>query len=126
MRYIIEETKTEAGKRKIPITEDVAQMFQAIIEDREPPKLEKVIDGYTGFLFYDDDGNFLKREDYTEILRDYFDNMDPDYGVYPLTKDLVYIIENGCSRWWDKSSPDFIFTDCNPELGWMFALCYVA
>lgn len=59
MRYIIEETKTEAGKRKIPITEDVAQMFQAIIEDREPPKMEKVIDGYTGFLFYDDDGNPL-------------------------------------------------------------------
>lgn len=59
MRYIIEETKTEAGKRKIPITEDVAQMFQAIIEDREPPKLEKLIDGYTGFLFYDDDGNPL-------------------------------------------------------------------
>lgn len=59
MRYIIEETKTEAGKRKIPITEDVTQMFQAIIEDREPPKMEKVIDGYTGFLFYDDDGNPL-------------------------------------------------------------------
>ena len=59
MRYIIEETKTEAGKRKIPITEDVTQMSQAIIEDREPPKMEKVIDGYTGFLFYDDDGNPL-------------------------------------------------------------------
>lgn len=59
MRYIIEETKTEAGKRKIPITEDVAQMFQAIIEDREPPKMEKVIDSHTGFLFYDDDGNPL-------------------------------------------------------------------
>lgn len=35
------------------------QMFQAIIEDREPPKMEKVIDGCTGFLFYDDDGNPL-------------------------------------------------------------------
>lgn len=34
-------------------------MFQAIIEDREPPKMEKVVDGYTGFLFYDDDGNPL-------------------------------------------------------------------
>ena len=34
-------------------------MFQAIIEDREPPKTEKVIDGYTGFLFYDNDGNPL-------------------------------------------------------------------
>ena len=59
MRYVIEETKTDAGKRKIPITEDVAQMFRAIIEDREPPKMEKVIDGHTGFLFYDDDGNPL-------------------------------------------------------------------
>lgn len=59
MRYIIETTKTDAGTRKIPITEDVAQMFQAIIEDRESPKMEKVIDGYTGFLFYDDDGNPL-------------------------------------------------------------------
>ena len=58
MRYVIEETKTDAGKRKIPITEDVAMMFQAIIEDREPPKMEKVIDGHTGFLFYDD-GNPL-------------------------------------------------------------------
>ena len=34
-------------------------MFQAIIEDRELPKLEKMIDGYNGFLFYDDDGNSL-------------------------------------------------------------------
>lgn len=59
MRYVIEETKTDAGKRKIAITEDVAMMFQAIIEDRESPKMEKVIDGHTGFLFYDDDGNPL-------------------------------------------------------------------
>ena len=54
MRYIIETTKTDAGTRKLPITEDVTQMFQAIIEDRVPPKVEKVIDGYSGFLFYDE------------------------------------------------------------------------
>ena len=59
MRYIIETTKTDAGTRKIPITEDVADMFRAIIEDREPPKMEKVIDGYTGFLFSDNDSNPL-------------------------------------------------------------------
>ncbi len=59
MRYIIETTKTEAGTRKIPITQDVADMFQAIIEDREPPKHEKLIDGYGGFLFYDENGNPL-------------------------------------------------------------------
>ena len=56
MRYIIEITKTDAGTRVLPITENVAQMFQAIIEDRNAPKVEKSIDGYSGFLFYDDNG----------------------------------------------------------------------
>ena len=59
MRYIIVETKTDAGKRKIPITDDVATMFQAIIEDREAPVVEKIIDGYSGFLFYDKEGKTL-------------------------------------------------------------------
>ena len=53
---IIETTKTDAGTRVLPITEDVAQMFQAIIEDRNAPKVEKTIDRYSGFLFYDDNG----------------------------------------------------------------------
>ena len=49
IRYIFE-TNT------IGMEEDVAQMFQAIIEDRNAPKVEKAIDGYSGFLFYDDNG----------------------------------------------------------------------
>ena len=56
MRYIIETAKTDAGTRKIPITQDVSDMFRAIIEDREPPRQEKIIDGYGGFLFYDENG----------------------------------------------------------------------
>ncbi len=59
MKYFIEETKTDAGKRKIPITDDVADMFQAIIEDRQAPKHEQLIDGYGGFLFYDENGKPL-------------------------------------------------------------------
>ncbi len=59
MKYFIEETKTDAGKRKIPITDDVAEMFQAIIEDRQAPKHEQLIDGYGGFLFYDENGKPL-------------------------------------------------------------------
>lgn len=76
--------------------------------------------------FFDNNGNFIKKEDYTEILTKYFENMDQDLGVYPLTEDLVYIIQNGCNGWWDAESPDYIFEGCNPEIGWMFALCYVA
>ena len=56
MEYIVESTKTNSGTRKLPITEDVAQCFAAIIEDREPPAVEKFIDSYGGFLFYDDKG----------------------------------------------------------------------
>lgn len=59
MQYVIESTKTNAGTRKLPITEEVAKCFQAIIEDREPQQREKMIDGYAGFLFYDKDGNPL-------------------------------------------------------------------
>ena len=56
MRYTIQPTKTNAGTRRIPITEDVAECFRAILEDRETPKVEKMVDGYTGFLFLDKDG----------------------------------------------------------------------
>ena len=48
MRYVIESTKTNAGTRKLPITEDVARCFRAIIEDREPPQREKFIDDKDG------------------------------------------------------------------------------
>lgn len=56
MKYVIEETKTNAGTRKLPMTEDVFRCFQAIIEDREKPRFEKMVDGHTGFLFTDKDG----------------------------------------------------------------------
>lgn len=75
--------------------------------------------------FFDEDGKFIKKEDYTNILANYFANMDEELKIYPLNSDLVYIIQNGCNGWWDASSPDFIFEGCNPEIGWMFALCYV-
>lgn len=56
MKYMVTETKTEAGKRLLTITEDVAKMFQALVEDREVPKIEPIIDGHSGFLFYDKEG----------------------------------------------------------------------
>lgn len=56
MTRVIQPTKTNAGTRKIPMTEEVERAFQAIIEDRPKLPCEKMIDGYTGFLFLDDDG----------------------------------------------------------------------
>lgn len=59
MRLVIESTKTNAGTRKLPMSEDVFRCFQAIIEDREAPRYERVVDGYTGFLFTDKEGLLL-------------------------------------------------------------------
>ena len=56
MEYYVESTKTNAGTRKLPMTEKVYRCFQAIIEDRGAPKIEKMVDGYTGFLYLDEQG----------------------------------------------------------------------
>ncbi len=73
--------------------------------------------------FYNDDGEFVKKEEYTQILLDYMACMDEKTGLYPLTADLVYIIESR-SGWWTADHPDYIFDGCNPEIGWLFACCY--
>ena len=56
MEYLVTSTKTNAGTRKIPKTEGVFPCFQAIIEDREAPMFEKMIEGHTEFLFLDAQG----------------------------------------------------------------------
>lgn len=57
MKYILDTTKTDAGTRKLPITQDVADCFREILEDRKKPRYEKMIKGHTGFLFLDKNGN---------------------------------------------------------------------
>lgn len=53
MEYIIEEIKTEAGVRQIPMTDDVYECFQRIVANRKKPKVEPLIGGRTGFLYLD-------------------------------------------------------------------------
>ena len=52
----VESTKTNAGTRKLPMTREVCDCFKAILEARKPPAVERVVDGYSGFLFLDKDG----------------------------------------------------------------------
>ncbi len=52
----IQTTKTSAGTRKLPITDEVAACFRSIIKDRPKVEFEKMIDGYIGFLYIDEKG----------------------------------------------------------------------
>lgn len=49
----IEKTKTKSGERFIPMSQEVCQAFQRVIQNRKTPKIEHVIGGHTGFLFLD-------------------------------------------------------------------------
>lgn len=53
MKYIIEVSKTESGIRFVPMTEEVEKCFRRIIEKRQKPKIEPMVDGYVGFLCLD-------------------------------------------------------------------------
>lgn len=84
--------------------------------------------------FFDENEEFVKKESYSECLLEYIDYADEESGVYPLTKDLEYIIKQRGEYvgWWDSTSPNFIFEDSagapvaglNAEIAWLFMCCY--
>ena len=56
----IEATKTNAGTRVLPMTDEVYEAFKRIVAERKKPKIEQMIDGYTGFLFLNTHGKPAK------------------------------------------------------------------
>ncbi len=97
--------------------------------------------------FTDEDGNYTHREDYSQCLLDYIGNrdfatgqytggcVDRASGLYPLTADLMYIIQqNGdYAGWWDISHDGYLFKDINgandpsinPEIAWLFMCVFM-
>ena len=81
--------------------------------------------------FFDATGKFLSKEDYTVYLENVFAEVNLDAvsekGYYPLTKDMMHVLQNGFKQWWDPTSPNYMegFADANLEYAWMFACCYV-
>lgn len=57
--YFIDTTKTESGNRMIPMSPDVEACFRKIIENRKPPAVEPMVDGRTGFLYFDKNGSIM-------------------------------------------------------------------
>lgn len=85
--------------------------------------------------FYNEDGSFEKKENYDNCLLEYIDCADEAEGVYPLTKDLEYIIKmrGEYVGWWNPESDSYLFVDLdgnpeegiNHELAWLLMCCYI-
>ena len=87
--------------------------------------------------FFDAEGNFQKKEEYSECVLKYIENMDEASGVYPLTADLMYIIQqHGAQAGWFDDAADnarYLFTDSNgnrvvgvnEDISWLFMCRYL-
>ncbi|MCI9574581.1 MAG: site-specific integrase [Lachnospiraceae bacterium] len=78
MNYIIEDTKTSSGTRLVPMMDDVYDCFKRILSARAKPKVEPMIDGYTGFLFLDKNGMpmvALHWEKYFQHIREKYNSI---------------------------------------------------
>ncbi len=102
--------------------------------------------------YYDADGNFVKRENYTKCMQIYSCTKLPEEGdrvqtaatevyldvatgLYPLTEDLKYVIQNHGEYvgWWNVNDPGYLFEnesginaipDLNTDIAWLFLCCY--
>ena len=85
--------------------------------------------------FYDENGEFVKREKYDDCLLEYFEYMDEETGLYPLNEDLKYILQQrgDYSGWWNPDESLYLFVDenrnkivgINHEIAWLFMCCYI-
>ena len=88
-----------------------------------------------GKYFYDESGKFLRKESYNECLLEYIAVMDEKAGVYPLTDDLMYIIQQRGDHygWFDEAGSQYLFKDQNGEkiaginkaISWLFPCRYI-
>lgn len=53
----IEKTKTDCGTRYIPMSSEAYASLSNLVKNRKPPKTEVMIDGVSGFLLLDRNGN---------------------------------------------------------------------
>ena len=81
-----------------------------------------------GAHFYDEEGNFLYKETYNQLIFDYTAICDPVNGACPLTKQLVYVMETmgAWKGWFNSQSGNYLFGNVavNPDMMPFFACGY--
>ena len=80
-KYVIVDTKTEAGERKLPfnkIDDELELHLRNLVNDRQKPKAEPMVDGKVGFLVLDKNQNptvAMHWEKYFEHIREKYNKI---------------------------------------------------
>ena len=85
--------------------------------------------------YYKENGDFEKKVSFDDCLFEYIEYVDEAEGVYPLTEDLKYIIQQRGEYvgWWDIEGSSYMFKDVNgnndptinTEIAWLLMCCYL-
>lgn len=110
---------------KLGVASDYMDSIKAVIDNSAVSR-----------YYYDENGDFVKKVNFTNCLVEYVAAMDSASGLYPLTEDLAYIFKERGEYvgWWDSSSHGYLFKDSNgnpvpginPDVAWLFLCCYDA
>ena len=111
------------------------EMFQKVVP-LSYPLTPHITLAYFNAAFdsFDENGNFQRKESYTECLLHYIAHMDLSSGLYPLTQDLMFIFRQygEYAGWWDLDGQTNLFVGddgksipgVNAEIAWLFLCCY--
>ena len=87
------------------------------------------------YVYYDENGTPVRKESYNSCMTEYVKARCEKTDVYPLTDDLVFMFQqaNVIKGWGDIDNPNYLFYDSdhqkipgvNPEIVWMYAVCYL-
>ncbi len=117
-------------------TADGPLVYMSLVEDNSYiPSYKTMLETSDAVkYFYDENGEFIKKEGYSKCLKQYIECADEETGMYPLTEDLKYIVQQSGdnSGWWDLDGQTSIFKDdngmalpgINEDIAWLFMCCY--
>lgn len=92
--------------------------------------LQDVLNNGVGIRYAEKKANDeWSKEDYTPLVQKYVDAADSATKAYPLTQDLVYILQqfSKAEHWFDADKNGYLITaepNLNPDIAWMFACFY--
>jgi len=77
----VTDTKTGAGTRILPMSDDVAKCFENMLKNRKAPKVEPMIDGYCGFLMFTSKGTPFAGNNWAKIFQAITEKYNATYRV---------------------------------------------